>query len=346
MSSVAHDLVAMVTRPLPSTTSSASLEVDDSGIVSSLKQEEPSLPPVSILSSPAHSTATPPTLPAGSEVSTMSSSLVFQGFSTLWVQLLISKLVVNIYNQQRTPPAPRLATQPSSEYSTPFTSPPPAAAKESSAPSELGGSLSSSGAASDQGRETIKVSLEVDGISLQVDIQERCTDMIFKMASMECSYLKKHKESSSSSWLPYLSNSNGKLFSTSSSSLPEELSCMTDPLSHPPLVPFKQAAGIPSSSSPQHHFHPFSPKLQPNFVQLKVKLPSSQFLRTKKFSLSVKPFEVVGWLPVLDIVMEMASAAASVGDGGSTEHKDSKVPVSTVLCEPFIQYCKSRIFCC
>jgi hypothetical protein len=179
------------------------------------------------------------------------------------------------------------------------------------------------------------VSLEVDGISLQVDIQERCTDMIFKMASMECSYLKKHnyKESSASSWLPYLSNSNGKLFSTSSSSLPEELSSMTDPLSHPPLVPFEQAAshGI-SSSSPQHHLHSFSPKLQPNFVQLKVKLPSSQLLRTKKLSLSVKPFEVVAWLPVLDAVMEMASAAASVGSDGSTKHKDTKV---SAVCEPF-----------
>ena len=325
MSSVSHDLVAMVTRPLPSTTSSASLEVDDSGIVSSLRQGEPSIPPSSILSSPAHSTMTPPTVPAGSEVSTMSSSLVFQGFSTLWVQLLISKLVINIYSQQRAPPA----TQPCREYSTPFTSP-PAAAKDSPASTELGGSLSFSRAAS-EGRETIKVSLEVDGISLQVDIQERCTDMIFKMASMECSYLKKHfcnKESSTPSWLPYLSNSNGRVFSTSSSSLPEELSRMTDPLSHPPLVPFEQAAGI-SSSSPQH-FHPFSPKLQPNFVQLKVKLPSSQLLRTKKLSLSVKPFEVVAWLPVLDAVMEMASAATSVGDGGSTEHKDSKVPVSTV----------------
>ena len=326
MSSVSHDLVSMVTRPLPSTSSSTSLEVDDSGIVSSLRQGEP---PSSILSSPAHSTVTPPTLPAGSEVSTMSSSLVFQGFSSLWVQLLVSKLVINMYNQQLASSTVPLSK--SSKYSTPYTSP-SVAAKDISSSVKPGDGLSSSRAAG-EGSDTIKVSLEVDGISLQVDIQERCTDMIFKMASMECSYLKKCcKELSTASWLPYLSNSNGKLFSTSSSSLPEELSRMTDPLSHPPLVPFEQAAVI-SSSSPQHHHHPFSPKLQPNFVQLKVKLPSSQLLRTKKLSFSVKPFEVVAWLPVLDTVMEIVSAAVSVGgDGRRTEHKDARVHVSVSLC--------------
>ena len=323
MNSVSHDLIAMVTRPLPSTTSSASLEVDDSGIiVSSLRQEEPSLPPSSILSSPAHSTVTPPTLPAGSEVSTMSSSLVFQGFSTLWIQLLVSKLVLNIYSQQQTSSIPQFSG--SSKYSTPFTSP-SAAGKESSSSSKLEDGSSSSRVASG-GSETIKVSLEVDGISLQVDIQERCTDMIFKMASMECSYVKKHyKDPSTTSWLPYLSNSNGKLFSTSTSSLPEELSRMTDPLSHPPLVPFEQTAGI--SSPYHHHHHTFSPKLQPNFVQLKVKLPSSQLLRTKRLSLSVKPFEVVAWLPVLDVIMEIVSAAAaSKGiSGNGNEQKDTTV---------------------
>lgn len=263
----------------------------------------------------------------------MSSSLVFQGFSSLWLQLLVSKLVVNVYNQQLAPSTMPLSG--SSEYSTPYTSP-SAADKEGSSSTKLGDGLSSSRAAS-EGSETIKVSLEVDGISLQVDIQERCTDMIFKMASMECNYLKKHcKDPSSSSWLPYLSNSNGKLFSTSTSSLPEELSRMTDPLSHLPLVPFEQVAGM--SSSPQHHqhhFHPFSPKLQPNFVQLKVKLPSSQLLRTKRLSLSVKPFEVVAWLPILDAIMEIVSAAASASGGsggpissdGSTEHKETKVSV-------------------
>ena len=253
----------------------------------------------------------------------MSSSLVFQGFSTLWIQLLVSKLVINIYNQQQTPSIVQFSG--SSEYSTPFTSP-SAADKESSSSKLNGASRAASGVS-----ETIKVSLEVDGISLQVDIQERCTDMIFKMASMECSYLKKHcKNPSTTSWLPYLSNSNGKLFSTSSSSLPEELSHMTDPLSHPPLVPFKQAAGL---SSPQHHT--FSPKLQPNFVQLNVKLPSSQLLQTKRLSLSVKPFEVVAWLPILDTVMEIVSAAAggdSISSDGCTEHKDTKVSCVWLPC--------------
>ena len=310
---MSHDLVAMVTRPLPSTTSSSNLEVDDSGIIVSSRQGQPSVPPSSsILSSPAHSTVTPPTLPVGSEVSTVSSSLVFQGFSTLWVQLLVSKLIVNIYNRQGSPP-----TIESSKYTTPFTSP--------LTTDKLAGRLSDD-LSSSRRSETVKVSLEIDGISFQVDIQERCTDIIFKMASMECTYLKKHSQErdslSRSSWLPYLSNSNGKLFSTSSSSLPEELSQLTDPLSHP-LLSFESAAGV---SSPHHLHHPFSPKPQPNFVQLKVKLPASQLVRTTKVSLSVKPFEVVAWLPLLDTVMEIASAAtaAPISDS-SADQKDAKV---------------------
>ena len=119
---------------------------------------------------------------------------------------------------------------------------------------------------------------------------------------------------------------------------------MTDPLSHLPLVPFEQVAGM--SSSPQHHLHPFSPKLQPNFVQLKVKLPSSQLLRTKRLSLSVKPFEVVAWLPVLNTIMEIVSAAVPVSGGnggpitsdGSTEHKTTKVSHTCVCVCVFVSH--------
>lgn len=307
MNAVAHELVAIVTKPqstLPS--QQINIEADDSGvIVSSLRQEERSVP--SVISSPAHSTVTPPTLPAESEVSTVSSSLIFQGFSTLWIQLLISKLVLNIYHRQ--PSASQWATS-CSKYTTPLTSP-GAGCKEAHQVSD------ESSFSSKEALETVKIILEADGISLQVDIQERCTDLIFKMASMEGSYLKTElcqDSTTNFSWLPYLSNSTGKLFSTVSSSLPEELSCITDPLSHPHM-PFEGAMSSSSSSavgyllSPQHQL---SPKLQPNFIQVKVKMPQSQPLKTMKFSLNVKPFEVVAWLPVLETVLEVFSAAAAV----------------------------------
>lgn len=309
MNSVSREFVAMVTRP-PSTLANqpVGLEADDSGIMMSSRQE---LYAPSILSSPAHSNVTPPTLPAESEISTVSSSLVFQGFSTLWIQLLISKLTVNIYSQQTTSIVPGSGP---SNYVTPFTSP-SGVDKEAS---QLGGDNQSS---SNEVSEKINVSLEADGISLQVDIQERCTDVITKMASIECSYFKKLCEDSTVKWVPYLSNSSGRLFSTTSSSLPEELSRFTDPLSHP-LAPFEQVENPLGSASyllsPKHQP---SPKLQPNFVQFKVKLPRFQPLKTTKLSLSVKPFEVVAWLPVLGSLSEIISAAVS----GSQENNQVKV---------------------
>lgn len=313
---VSHKLIAMATRP-PSTSASSqpiNIETDDSGIIVSSRQE-PSAP--SIISSPAPSTVTPPTLPGGSEVSTVSSSLVFQGFSTLWIQLLVSKLILNVYSQQTTS---KVQQDGPVKYSTPFTS--PAAASRETKMDELTSTPSSDSGTSD----IVRVSLEADDVSLQVDMQERCTDVIFKMATMECSYCR--WDTSAVVWQPYLSQSNGKLFSTTSSSLPEELSQITDPLSHP-LIPFEhvQASGSLSSIdyllSPQHQL---SPKLQPNFVQMKLKIPQSPPLKAVKMSVSVKPFELVAWLPVLDTMLQMFSV-----DTVSTKDNNTKVHIQ---CSP------------
>ena len=305
-------MLAILTKPQSdSLNQQVNCEADDSGINVSSRQE-PSA--VSVVSSPAHSTVTPPTLPPESEVSTVSSSLVFQGFSSLWIQLLISKLIVNVYNRQMSSTA-AAAHDKSSKCTTPITSP--------AAPDRDAHQLNGGPSLSNEALEMVNISLEADGISLQVDIQERCTDLIFKMALMECSYLKKKscQDDKDISWRPYLSNSNGKLFSTVSSSLPEELSRMTDPLSHQ-LVPCEQVmssdgpSGVGYLLSPQHQL---SPKLQPNFIQLKLKLPQSQPLKTVKLSLSVKPFEVVAWLPVLDTMLEIFSAAATTKQTGDVK---------------------------
>ena len=154
----------MATRP-PSTSASSqpvSIETDDSGIIVSTRQE-PSAP--SIMSSPVPSTVTPPTLPAGSEVSTVSSSLVFQGFSTLWIQLLVSKLILNVYSRQT---ASKLQQEGPIKYSAPFTS--PAAASGEAKMDELASKPSSDSSGTSN---TVQVSLEADGVSLQVDMQER-----------------------------------------------------------------------------------------------------------------------------------------------------------------------------
>ena len=301
VNSVSHDVVAMVTRPTATSSSlSMGTETDDSGIIVSSRQE-PS--PPSVISSQAHSTITPPTLPAGSEVSTMSSSLVFQGFSTLWLQLLVSKLSLTLYHRQ--PPFQPGHTAPS-EYATPFTSP------------ATTGALNEEDCSTNGAVETVSLSLEADGISFQLDIQERCTDVIFKMASAECSYLKRPSQDTTiaTSWCPYLSGSHGKLFSTTSSSLPEELSHITDPLSHS-LAPVDQVASSTSPAGLGYHLSPqqHSPKLQPNFVQLKAKVPHSPLSKAIKLSLSVKLFEVVAWLPLLNTVREVLSAGPASSQG-------------------------------
>ena len=318
---MSHELIAMATRP-PSISASSqptNIEADDSGITTSLKQE-PSAP--SIISSPAYSSVTPPTLPAESEVSTMSSSLVFQGFSTLWIQLLVSKLILNVYSRQA---AFSVQQDAPLKYSSSLAS--PAAASRETEMDELTSkpSFDSNGTS-----ETLRVSLEADGVSLQVDMQERCTDIVFKMASMECSYCQ--RDPTTVSWQPYLSGSNGKLFSTTSSSLPEELSQITDPLSHR-LIPFEHihASDSPSSVgyllSPQH---PVSPKLQPNFIQMKLKIPQSPPLKAIKVSVSVKPFEVVTWLPVFDALLDMVSVHTESTQDECTQDNNIKVHVCKV----------------
>ncbi len=225
------------------------------------------------LSSPAQSTLTrSTTLPTGSDVSTVSSFLIYQGLSSLWIQVIIPKLVLNLYAWDHS------GTKQTSD-------------KESlkSLLNEKNGTL-------------VKLSIEIDGTSLQVDIQEKCTDIVFKLAAMESSLYQKNDSLTNNDtttflpdnqWIPRITSSNGKIFSSLSSVLPESLSQETAATSPTILLPSQQHLS-PSSS-------------QSNFVLVTIKLPQGLPHKVVKLSCNVRPFEVCAWLPVLQYVLDIGS---------------------------------------
>lgn len=215
------------------------------------------------LSSPAPSTQTHSiTLPVGSDISTVSSFLLYQGLSSLWIQVIAPKLVLKLYAWDHS--------------------------DSKQLHSHSRGVL-------------VKFSIEMDGVSLQADIQEKCTDVVFKLAAMEASLYQKSGSVTSGTpafipenqWIPRISSSSGKLFSSLSSVLPKSLSQEAAMASPTVLLP-----------SQQHT----SPTAQSNFVLVTVKvpqgLPHHQLL---KLSCNVQPFEVCAWLPVLWYVSDIGS---------------------------------------
>ena len=234
---------------------------------------------------------------------------MYAGFSSLWVQVLVSKLVVNLYGRDKTP---ETSDQDSTcGYDTPLTSPgvplPP------KTPPPCGGDKLPAE------EKALRVSLEVDGVSLQLDVQEKYMDAVFKVASMECALAKKDS-ASLEEWISYFPGGNRKLFSSSGSTLPESLSPLT-----PPSMPPLSEVTIPSSSStstaaaaalggggtlisPQAH-------QRRSFILVKAKLPRSEYQAVKnaKVYLNLHEFELVAWLPVLDFVRGIVSAFASRG---------------------------------
>ena len=222
------------------------------------------------LSSPAPSTHThSTTLPAGSDISTVSSFLLYQGVSSLWIQVIAPKLVLKLYAWDH-----RKCKQLSNEH----------------IPS------------SENNRVLVKFSIEVDGMSVQADIQEKCTDVVFKMATMEASLYQKSGSMANGTlaflpenqWIPRIASSNGKLFSSVSSVLPKGLSQEAAMASPTVLLPSSQQ--LTSSTA------------QSNFVLATVKVPQGlvhhQLL---KFSCNVQPFEMCAWLPVLSYVSDIGS---------------------------------------
>lgn len=225
---------------------------------------------------PSPTNATP-TLPTASEFSTASSSTLYQGLSSLWLQLLISRLTLRLYGQD-----------------------------------ELGAASPAHGGAQDGGCGSvrcapIRMSIEVESVSVQLDIQERCTDVIFKVSSMECALSKFETKSpppGRGQWVPYLDNSNGKLFSTSSSNLSAEVLQAT-------------ASGQQNSDvlvSPSYHstLSSAAPKFQPSFLYMKGHLPhGNRVTKPVKVEVSVCAFEAVLWLPMFTFVQSVVAYGGS-----------------------------------
>lgn len=132
---------------------------------------------------------------------------------------------------------------------------------------------------------------------MQVDVQEYCSDIIFKVSAMEgdlCTLtpLDAHSHSNSK-WVPYLGNSNGKLFSSLKSNFPDEVLHSTSPgLS---LGRFRASGAV------SH----LSPRLHSSFLYLKGHWPRKGqllLLKRPKVELDVRPFEAVVWLPLLGLI--------------------------------------------
>ena len=265
------------------------------------------------LSSPAPSTITrSTTLPAGSDVSTVSSFLVYQGLSSLWLQVLFPKLILNLYTQDES-----FGT--TTPTRTPGSCDQQTAAELSHDNFTVGESYHDGYMAkTEEGGTLVKFSIEVDGTSLQVDIQEKCTDIVFKLAAMESTLYRRSTVTDSpdqhtqlllpgNQWIPCLSSSNGKLFSSFCSVLPESLSHEGLSLTtSDPSGPVMEDRFLPG----QKHL---SPTVQSSFVLVTVKIPHQQPSHPVKLSCNVQPFEVCAWLPVLGCVSDIANPLMKKG---------------------------------
>jgi len=231
-------------------------------------------------SSPTYSTVTPSTLPVSSE-STTTSLVVYPGLSSLWIQVLVSKLAFHIYLKEPKEAwlKREVSSSVNSSYATPMTSP-------TSVSNADGISVSS------QGNVITKLSLEIDSASLQVDIQEKCMNIVFKVAIAEGSYLKWEQ----GVWMPCLSSE--KLFSSRRSAIPDDLSQV--------VADFVPAITVQIPTSP---FHQSPTKQHRNFIFLDVKIPFDQPHKSSKIHLSMLPFEVVAWLPLAHYLHSLVAAA-------------------------------------
>lgn len=217
---------------------------------------------------PSPTNATPTTLPMASEISTASSSTLYQGLSSLWLQLLVSRLTFRLYGRDklRASPGPR-----DSERCAP-----------------------------------VRISVEVESVSVQLDVQERCTDVIFKISNMECNFSRLTPDSPPSGqgqWVPYLDNCNGKLFSTSSSNLSDDVLQAT--------APGQQNSEFLVSPS-YHSTLSSAPKFQPSFLYVKGLLPhGGKVTKAVKVDVRVCAFEVVVWLPVFEFVQSVVASGVT-----------------------------------
>lgn len=291
MSDVAEKLAAVISRS-PSSALPSHAEKHDSGISS----------PKTAMRGHTHILATPttpsatPSLPTASDISTTSSS--YQGVSSLWLQLLVSRFALHLYGREDADTAARSSRQKYHEKGSTIsmTSARSEALKESSVTGRRP-YLSSSASS-----PSLKVTVEVESLSLQVDVQERCTDFILKLASMESDLcVLSECSDGSNSWEPYLIHSKGKLFSSAISNLPDDILQVTAPvISANQFQSSGQGIGIDSNSC-------LSPKLHSSFAYVTGYFPT-RFPRVPKLEVNIRPFELVVWLPVIKLAISIVSS--------------------------------------
>jgi len=206
---------------------------------------------------PLTSSATPSSYHTKSDVSTVSSS--YQGLSSLWFQLLITKCIVQIFSKREV--------------------------KE-----KCEDTIKPDGPA---GPQPVKISLEFEGFSLQVDVQEKCTDFVLKLAGVEsCLSV---KEEVAKAWEPLLTHSKGKLFSSFMSNLSDEVLRVTAP----GFCPSQFRSPRPGKSK-----EVYSNLGSGSFLYLKGFIPS-KVCHAYKFEGNIKPFEFMLWLPVTELVQSV-----------------------------------------
>lgn len=263
-----------------------------------------------ILATPTTPSATP-SLPTASDISTTSSS--YQGVSSVWLQLLVSRGVLHLYGRDD---ACRTAHPSSQKDRDNEISVRRAPARAESLEEKNEPFYSSSSSASSSS-PPLKVSVEVESLSLQVDVQERCTDFILKVAGVESDFCTLSKCSSgSNSWVPYLIHSKGKLFSSVASNLPDDILQVTAPgFSANQFQSSGQGIGADVYSPCR------SPKLHSSFVYIKGYVPT-RFPRVPRLEVTVRPFEVVVWLPVIGLMLSII---------GSRSESDKTPPTAVRL---------------
>ena len=209
-------------------------------------------------STPPLTSATPSSYYTKSDVSTVSSS--YQGMSSLWLQLLVSKCIVQVFSKGDVKGKGVRQAKSDTRLSHP---------------------------------RPVKVSLEVEGLSLQVDVQEKCTDFVLKLTGME-SYLSV-QEGTSNVWEPLLVHSKGKLFSSSMSNLSDEVLRVTAHGFSPSQF---RSPGIGRS------MEVYSNLGSGSFLYLKGYIPS-KLCHAHKLEANIRPFEFVLWLPVVQLLQSV-----------------------------------------
>ena len=298
MVSAISEKVSAFTSP-----SSSTINGEDSGISSS--RTPLGLDPAT----PSPTNATPSTHPTVSEISTSSSNF-YQGLSFLWLQVLISKFVLNIYgrdNQQKQEVRQEIKVKTGQKvgdatFIDPVTS--TSTRSQINVCDSLDKSLP----------QPVRLSLEVENMSMQIDVQERCTDFVFKISSIECdmcSFMDNFPFPGQ--WVPHLGESNGKLFSSTTSNFPDDVLQLIATASgfssvRQPRTPGNTSDFMSSMTQNQNQF-------QSSFVYLKGSLPRKyQLMKRLKVDVNVQPFEVVVWLPVFDLFRSVL-----VSEGKSAE---------------------------